>query len=93
MKLTISNGKIKICNKYFNYFKDTNWVIDCLTGTEVCTKSIYYLGDIFDTNVVETLFRECNDIYIDNQRFYCSADKKTYDSIYYFMENVKLIEC
>lgn len=93
MKLTISNNKMKICNKYFNYFKDTNWIIDSCTNNKLCAKSIYYLGDIRDTDIVEALFRKCTDIYIDNQKFYCPTDKKTYDSIHYFMENVILIEC
>ncbi len=91
MKGEIVNNKLKICDLYYPYRKDIKRYFNDrkeLLGT----KTIYYLGNIKNSMVAKTLFKNCY-IKIDDKTFYCPNDLKYNDDIDCFMEDVKLIEC
>ena len=102
MKLEIIDDKIKIIDKKFGYKKETKSIYKCwprsiknpeLTVSMIAEKEIYNIRYIDDTIVAKELFKNSTNIIIENKKFYCSADLKTFNNIDYFMENVKLIEC
>lgn len=102
MKLEIIDDKIKIIDKKFGYKKETKSIYKCsprsienpeLTVSMIAKKEIYNIRYIDDTIVAKELFKNSTNIIIENKKFYCSADLKTFNNIDYFMENVKLIEC
>ena len=59
---------------------------------KLAEKEIYNIKYVNDTIVAKELSKNSTNIIIENKRFYCSADLKTFNGIDYFMENVKLIE-
>lgn len=102
MKLEVIDNKIKIIDKKFNYKKEVKSIYKCLpqsienpefTASMIAKKEIYNIKYINDTRVAKELFKNSTNIIIENKKFYCSADLKTFNGIDCFMENVKLIEC
>ena len=102
MELEVIGNKIKIIDKKFNYKKEIKSIYKCLprsienpelAASMIAEKEIYNIRYINDTRVAKELFKNSTNIIIENKKFYCSADLKTFNGIDYFMENVKLIEC
>lgn len=101
MKLEVIGDKIKIIDKEFGYKKEIKSIYKCLprsienpelTASMIAKKEIYNIRYIDDTIVAKELSKNSTNIIIENKRFYCPADLKTFNGIDYFMENVKLIE-
>lgn len=101
MKLEVIGDKIKIIDKKFNYKKETKSIYNRLPFSKenpklmlvkLAEKEIYNIKYIDDIIVAKELFKNSTNIIIENKKFYCSADLKTFNNIDYFMEDVKLIE-
>lgn len=102
MKVEVIGNKIKIIDKKFDYKKEVKSIYNFFPFSEekpkimpvkLEEKEIYNIKYINDTIVAKELFKNSTNIIIENKKFYCSADLKTFNSIDYFMEDVKLIEC
>lgn len=101
MKLEVIGDKIKIIDKKFDYKKEVKSIYNFLPFSKenpkimpvkLAEKEIYNIKYVNDTIVAKELSKNSTNIIIENKRFYCSADLKTFNGIDYFMEDVKLIE-